>query len=384
MAETWRIDIENHNGEVVASLKNFQYLSFEERVGRRESFRLQLSDNDPNRELIGLDYIVRVWYKNSAFNIPWINVFNGINKTPSRVYYSNGRRLAIFYGSGPKEIIDKALVMYSSDSPQAAKNMNALQAMYEYINENVGPLAQISNGRFFDHVNPVTISTVGTCSLAWAGNAAHDLLVKALQDIRDFSYENNDRIDFECRYVGDYQWRIEVGKIFKDRTANGLSLTTGLNGVGNVPIVLSSRFNNVDEFVETRSRISEANAILALGRYMGNAREALTVRDIDSIETSPIAQREYLLQAQNADNLLPVAEGALKDLVGRTSISITPKFSSGFALFRDLNIGDFFSVMSLEGQISNKQLDELKVVVQQTEGGSTISQYTLFVEDREP
>lgn len=385
MAETWRIDIEDHNGDVVTVLKNFQYFSCELRVGRRESFRIQLADNDPNRNLIHEDYIARVWYKNSVFNIPWTNVFNGIIKTPSRVHYSNGRKLAIFYGSGPNELIDKSLVMYPTDSPQAGKNMNALTAMYEFIDENIGANALVSNGRFFDHVNPITIQTVGTCGLTWTGNASHAILVKTLQDIRDFSYENNDGIDFQTYYMGDYQWKVQIGKIYTDRRAIGVSKITGKNMFGNVPVVLGPLYNNVDNFVQTKSRIDEANAILALGRYQGNARDSITVMDSASLGVSPIAQREALVQAQNSldiNDLIKSAQAELRNRVGRTEVSIAPKFSPGFALFKDVNIGDFISVISFEGEITSKQLDELKITVQQTTGGSTISGYTLFLEDR--
>jgi len=385
MSETWRIDIENHSGNIVASLKNFQYFSCEIRVARRESFRIQLAYEDPQAQLILPDYIARVWYKNTTYNIPWTNIFNGIIKTPSGVFYSNGRKLKIFYGSGNNEIIDKALVMYPAGTPQAAKSGEPVAIIEEYLRENIGVDALIANGRYFDHVNPITLNPIGVTSLLYETDEAHSNLIKVLQDIRDYSYLNNDRIDFQAVYNENYTWRIDFGKIYQDKTINGLDINTGKNGVGNVPIILSPKYNNLDGYVETFSRIAEENAILALGRYLGSSRETITVSDAASIAYSPIAQREGLLQAQNTNDLSSVADATLRDRVGRVSLSMEPKLNEAFALFRDINVGDFFTVLSLdESVVSNKQFDELKIVVQQTTGGSTISQYTMFAEDREP
>lgn len=385
MAEVFRVDILDHSGTVVASLKNFQYFSAELRVANRDSFRLQLDDSDPSAELIHEDYLAQLWYKDEVLNIPWMNIFTGIIKTISRVWYSNGRKLDIFYGSGSNELIDKAIIAYPSDGPQSNKNGNALDVAYELLVENVGSLARVSNGRYFDHIIPVSINKIGSCSLSWASNVAHDLLIRKLQDIRDFSYLKGDRIDFETVYVGGYQWRMNVGKIFIDRTIIGLDMNTGKNAAGNVPIVLSPRYNNVQDFVQTRSRIAEENVILALGRYLGSSRETVIVSDADSIAESPIAQREALLQSQNSEELLFDAEARLKEMVGQNRLSIQPKFTQAFALFRDINVGDFLSVVGLDGRtVQHKQFEELKIRVQQTTGGSTISDYTMFVEDRNP
>lgn len=384
MAEVFRVDILDHSGDVVASLKNFQYFSAEIRAANRDSFRLQLDDSDPNAELIHEDYLLQLWYKDEVLNIPWSNIFTGIIKTISRVWYSNGRKLDIFYGSGNNELIDKAIIAYPSDVPQSNKEGNALDVAYDLIVENVGDLARVSNGRYFDHINPIIVAKVGSCSWNWSSNVAHDLLIRKLQDIRDLSYLKGDRIDFETVYLGNYEWQIRVGKVFTDRTIIGLNLSTGLNGAGNVPIILSPRYNNVQDFVQTKSRIAEENVILGLGRYLGSSRETLVVSDPNSIAESPIAQREALFQAQNSEDLESDLEARLKDNVGKVKLSIQPKFTPAFALFRDINVGDFFSVVGLDGTVEHKQFEELKIRVQQTTGGSTISDYTMFVESREP
>jgi hypothetical protein len=384
MAEFYRVDIEDYNGEVVASLKNFQYFSCEIQVAQRESFRLQIADDDPAREIIKEDYIARLWYKNTRFGLDWTNVFSGIIKTPSRVWYSNGRKLAIFYGSGPNEIIDKSLIMYSTDSLQGNKDGNALDIMYEMLEENIGSLAREIYGRFVDHIVPVFIEKVGSTDLQYVANVGHKVLILALKDIRDFSHQRGDRLDFATYYEGGYFWRVEVGKIFQDKTLNGFDISTSKNEVGNTPVVLSPLYNNLQSYVGTKSRIAEQNVILGLGQNTGDARERLIVKDEDSISVSPIAQREALLQAQNSLDLEADLLAALKDNVGKMKNSIEPKFSEAFMLFRDLNVGDYFSVIGLDGEVENKQFDELKIVVQQTTGGSTIGQFTMFVENREP
>lgn len=386
MAEVWRVDIEDHNGDVVTTLRNFQYLSFETKIARRGNIRLQLHDNDPNNELILEDFIARVWYKNQSYGIDWVNVFNGILKTPTRVWYSNGNKLAIYYGSDSNELVDKANVMYpASDNTRAYKNGTASDVMEEYILENVGVNALVAQGRYVDHVNPITVVAPAIAvGPNWEGNMAHDVLIKVLQDIRAQSHEQNDRVDFQVYYVGGYQWEAHVGKIFTDRTINGLNPATGLNAAGNVPIILSPLYGNVKQYTESIQRVQESNVVLVLGQRVGEDRETFLASDAVSLAKSPIAQRESLGQTQNQDNLQDEAQSLLNERVGRLKVLIEPKFTPAFALWRDLEPGDFFTVVSLEGETFNKQFIELDVEVQQTLGGRTISQYTIFVEEREP
>lgn len=385
MAEVWRVDIEDHTGNTVATVKNFQLLSFEQRVARRGSFQFQVHDDEPVRELIQEDYIARVWLKDEQYNLPWTNIFNGIIKTPSRVWYSNGNKLAIYYGSDDMELIDKALVMYPTSSTKSEKTGVASTVMGQYVQENIGASATTANGRFYDHVNPITVITPGVpTGPIWTGNKAHDSLTKALQDIRNFSYEQGDRVDFHSYYIGNYQWEIQIGKLFVDRTVNGLSPSTGLNGAGNVPVILSPLYGNVLQYTEATPRVQESNVVLVLGQRIGEDREAFVAADTTSLAISPIAQRESLSQTQNQENLDDFAESELNAKVGRNHILLSPKRTEAFALFRDINIGDFFTSVSLDGTQFNKQFVELKVKVQQTTGGRTISQYTLFTEDREP
>lgn len=385
MSSTFRIDIEDFNGDVVTSLKNFQFFSFETKIARRGNFRLQLHDNDPNRDLIKDDYILRFWYKNLQYGINWINPFNGIIKTPTRVWYGNGNKLAIFYGSDDNELIDKAIVMYPTNAPQSEKTGVATDVMYELLYENIGADATVANGRFIDHVMPVTILAPNPgVGPVWTGNMAHSNLTKALQYVRDYSHEQKDRVDFQCRYNGNYTWVVEVGKIYEDKTINGLDVTTGKNGVGNIPIILSPLYKNVEQYTESIQRVQEANTILVLGQRMGEDREFAIATDANSIAVSPIAQRETLVQTQNQENLTDAAAAALEENVGKLKVLIEPRVSQSFALFRDLNPGDFFTVVSLDGVAQNKQFVELKLDVQQTLGGRTLMQTTMFMEDREP
>lgn len=330
-----------------------------------------------------MDYILRVWMKDEQYNIPWTNIFTGIIKTPSRVWYSNGNKLAIYYGYDSKGILDKALVMYPTSSSRAEKTGVAGTVMGQYIEENVGASATTGNGRFIDHVNPITVSA-SAVGPVWTGNQAHENLIKALQDIRNFSYEQVDRVDFDVVYLGGYQWQAQVGKLFVDRTTIGLSTATGLNAAGNVPVILSPLYGNVLQYTESTPRVQESNVVLVLGQRMGEDREAVVASDATSLAISPIAQHESLSQTQNQENVQDFAESQLKEKVGKTHILLSPKRNEGFALFRDLNIGDFFTSVSLDGVAFNKQFTELKVKVQQTTGGRTISQYDLFTQDAEP
>jgi len=355
------------------------------KLARRGNFRLQLHDDDQNRIYLRDDYIARLWYKNIEYGIDWTNIFNGIIKTPSRDWYSNGNKLAIFYGSDSNELLDKALVMYPTTAPQSDKTGVATDVMKEFVEENIGVLATTGNGRRIDHVNPITITFPNPgIGPVWTGNESSDVLIKALQDVRDFTLEQGDRIDFNVIYSGSYTWEVQIGKLFVDRTINGLDQTTGLNGVGNVPVILSPRYKNVKQYTEATPRVQESNVVLALGQRVGDDREYVVATSAASIAKSPIAQRESLVQTQNQADIADYAESELRARVGVPSVLIEPEFTPSFSIFKDLWPGDFFTVVSLDGEPFNKQVVELKLVVRQTLGGRTITQYTMFTEDREP
>lgn len=385
MSDIFRIDIEDFNGNPVATLKNFQFFSFETKISRRGNFRLQLHDNDPARDLIKDDYILRYWYKNLQYGVDWVNPFNGIIKTPTRVWYGNGNKLAIFYGSDDNEMIDKAIVMYPTNAAQSQKTGIASDVMYEFIYENVGAGATTGNGRFVDHIMPVIINAPSPgVGPVWTGNLAHAQLTKAMQTVRDYTHEQNDRVDYQTSYSGNYTWTIDIGKIYKDKTINGLDSTTGKNAVGNVPVILSPLYKNVEQYTESVQRVQESNVVLVLGQRMGEDREYFVASSPSSVAVSPIAQRESLSQTQNQQTVADAAAAALEEKVGKFKVLIEPRFSKSFAMFRDLNPGDFFTVVSLDGVAQNKQFVELKLDVQQTLGGRTVQSITMFTEDREP
>lgn len=384
MAEVFRIDVEDLTGATVTSLKNFQYFSFQQRVSNKGNFRLQLHDDDPNRLLIKDDYIIKLWYKNESQGIEWTNIFVGIVKTSTRVWYSNGNKLAIFYGADSNELVAKAVILYKTSAAQSEKTDTCSNVIAEFIEENVGITALASNGRYADHVNPITIINVSSVGPVWTGNKANDNLLKTLQDIRSFSIEKVDRVDWQVFYTENYTWEARVGKIYEDRTTIGLSSATGLNGAGNVPVILSPLYGNVKQYTESLPRAQESNVVVVLGRRIGDDREIAVASDATSIAVSPIAQRESIAQTQNQDDIVDYAESQLNDRVGKPVILMSPKITPAFALFRDLNVGDFFTAVTLDQVEFIKQLVELKVSIQQTTGGRTISQYTVFTEDNTP
>ena len=384
LAEVFRIDVENLIGVTVTSLKNFQYFSYGQRVSNKGNFRLQLHDDDPNRLLIHEDYIIKLWYKNESQGIDWTNIFTGIVKTPTRVWYSNGNKLAIFYGADSNELVAKALILYKTSAIESAKSDTSSNVIAEYIEENIGASALIANGRYFDHVNPVTIINLSSVGPVWTGNKANDNLMKTLQDIRSFSIDQVDRVDWQVYYTENYTWEVRVGKIYEDKTTIGLSSATGLNGAGNVPVILSPLYGNVKQYTESLPRSQESNVVVVLGKRIGDDREVAVASDATSIAVSPIAQRESIAQTQNQEDLVDFAQSQLNDRVGKPVILMSPKITPAFSLYRDLNIGDFFTAVSLDQEEFNKQLIEIKVVIQQTKGGRTISQYTIFTEDNQP
>lgn len=377
MSIIYRVDIEDTTGSIVAILKNFISLSYNIRIGGKGDFQQVISGFDPVNNLIDEDYIFRVWRADTdVFNpltnkVVWVNTFSGIYKTFTKSFTQSGNKTITYYGPDSHELLEKGYILYAPFSSQASKNVAASTAMIEFVRENIGDLATIANNRHVNHVNPIVI--VGNSGLGpmWEDDASGANLLTTLQDIREYTRQQNDQIDFLMEYDGDYRWLFSAGYLFNDRTNVGLNTSTGRNSVGNVPVVFSPLYNNVKNFFVSRSRYNEVNTMVGVGNGVGTLQEFSVQQNLPSVLTSPIAQREGIINVNNSPNLDTETRARLKESIAETKVSFEPLLAS-LRVWRDFEPGDYVTAVDENNVNYHMQLVGLSVDVSQSEGGSTI------------
>jgi len=381
----YRIDIEDHTGSVVAVFQDFLNLSFSAKISNRGNYTLRISGFDSRKSLFGDDYLIRVWMDDTSEGIRWTNVFTGIHKSYVDALSENGQRTFTSYGPSLEEIIDKAEILYPAGSSGAAKSGIASTVMYEYVDENAGTNATTGNGRDDDHTNPITNAPDLAQGPTWDGSEPYSSLLTVLRKIRQYSIDQGDQVDFRVNYLGGYTFQFQAGAIGTDRTATGLSPTSnGLNGAGNVPVIFSAIYGNVMTFSKSESRMSESNAVTALGQGDKAKRARYTALDALSIAKSPIAKRELTINATNipysdVPGLIAVAQTKLDDKKASEKFSFTPKKGAQI-LFRDYFLGDFVTGEDPDGGRLNKQITEINVNVSPTEN-ALIERISIKFED---
>jgi len=382
----YRVDVEDTTGSTVAVIDTFQRLAFTSKISAKGNYEMTISGDDSRVNAIGGDYLFRVWFTDPGKGIDWINIFTGIHKTPSADTFENGRKEWASFGPSLEELLDKAYILYAAGSSEAAKAGISSTVAREFVNENIGALATVANGRDIAGTNPIALGGDPVIGGFWTGSRARKHLLTVLMSLNRFSIENDDQIDFRVSYLGDYAFQFDIGRLGVDRTTVGLSAaSSGLNAAGNVPVVFSVLRGNVSRQSKTTSRFNEANVTIGLGQQSGANRVVATAQDNLSLAASSIAQREMIVSATDqttAAGVLAVAEARLAEVVARENFTFTPRQAAEM-VWRDYFVGDFVTVEDDQaGQQVNKQIRAIRATV--TPGQTQLDDIRMEFEDLEP
>jgi hypothetical protein len=209
MTVEYRIDVEDIAGVPILSFSDFLALDFDLVMSGKGNYHLTLSGFDEERlAQIDDDYLVRIWRKDEAAGLGWANVANGIHKTVLDTVYTNGRFMWESFGPMPEELLDKEEIAYPAGNILSEyKAAAATTTMYAYVQNNVGADALMSNGRYYDAVNPIVMGTDPALGAGWSGDRSGKNLLDVLQEIRDFAVDGGTDIDFRILYLGGYQFQ---------------------------------------------------------------------------------------------------------------------------------------------------------------------------------
>ena len=369
MTIKYYIAVEDYSGAVIQLINNPKPFSYGLGLSRRNLLTLQLSAYEQYN--IPPDAIIRLWRRDLSISDTWRNVGNFIAKTTTRSLTQTGMKTAMLYASSPEEIIYKSATLYPSGAAQTQKDGDVAQVLREFVRENAGEAALASNGRDIDNVNPIATPNPSPVGLNWRGARSGRPLADVCEALVEFARYNGVRLDYQVVYNGGYQFALRVGILGTDRTANSVNPSTGLNGAGNIPVVVSPLLENMRSYNDVFARMNEANVVIALGAGEGADRLRAGVINFTSAGRSPLAQRESVLSANEelASGLLARAQAEIEGAVGKRSFTGQPD-PTKLRLFVDYEVGDFITFEDEDGVRFDRQIKTADIEVDDSGGGN--------------
>jgi hypothetical protein len=184
----------------------------------------------------------------------------------------------------------------------STKSGRADQVMYDYCNEQIGPLASV--GR---RLTNLTITATGGIGASVSQRLRHNNLFKVAQDLAQ-----NGHCDFAISRISGNQVQLDIGVIGTDRT-KGTNSPLGLPWVG-----LSPLRGNLTSPSLSSDRKQEGNFIYALGQGQG-ADRALLKQAGSGATDSPMNRMEFTSDLRNVQkgDVLGMQTGANVALQGQ-------------------------------------------------------------------
>jgi hypothetical protein len=378
MTIRYYIAVEDPTGLVTDLIQNPLSFSYGLGFSRRNVLQLRLSGYDNLN--IPPDSMLRLWRRDIAISDTWRNVGNFIFKTYDRSLAESGLKSTAVWGASPEELVAKAIIAYPSGTPQTSKSGDVAQVVAEFVRENSGTDALLANGRYIDHNTGMIVPTPAGAGILWTGARAGKPLLEVCQEIVNYSRLNGVRLDFRVDYSGGV-YTFRVGILGTDRTATGVNPSTGLNGAGNAPVIISPLLENMRSYNDVLARMNESNVVFALGSGQQSDRLTATAVDVASAGLSALAHRESVISAtsETASGLVQRAEAALEERVGRRNFVSNPD-PTRVKLFLDYNVGDLVTVETEDGERFDRQVITADINVSLS-GNGFVEQYTLEFDD---
>ena len=340
----------DQDGLKTAVFDDWLTLKFSRKVNDIGSYTLTFRDNgDARLEYFTLDSQLVVKRRIPGF-LPWTEEFHAFHRTPNRYIDANG--VANFDSKGVcyNELLSRRIVGYKEGTIRADKNDASETVMKEYVTENCTGTADLTwVGRLnYDAENDVLLYQAGfpgfsvqTDTMAgalWTGSRPYENLLEVLKDIAEFS-----AIDFVTvdNGVAKFQFMTYPNQMGTDRTEGNGSVppVTFLHGMG-----------NIKELQYVYDRLSEANAVVVLGKGDASTRTTMTRHKPSTQDNSPWNVREISRSASNYDedyetySLQTSGDEILEEMKGKLNFKFQPLQQESALYGVDYFLGDRVTV----------------------------------------
>lgn len=323
----YQIIVRDRTGAVVYLTDRFRALTIEHMVNHVSSLQLALAD-EPHvaaylgNEDVNLDNLIEIRRSSHDLGFDWYTEYVGFHRTAQREVTSTDLQILTSYSRGLLDLIKRSTIRYYADTNGSVKGpAPADDVIKEYVRENAGSLALISNGRVTDHVLPgLTVAADLSQAPTHESANAWDKLLDAIRGIGE-----PHSVDFDVVWGGPsspitFEFRTYYPRLGTDRTSE---------------VVFAMEFGNMLSPSYTRSRTEEITDALVLGPGEGPLRDT-THRTSVHTGDSPWNIIEENVNASNEDRAVAL-EQAGDDLLyekrpanGLTfDVLQTPQFAYG-------------------------------------------------------
>jgi len=370
VACSYFIVLKNQLFSTVAVFDSFSDLKITEKVNDVGTCSFSLSGYDDRTLLFDLDGMIQIIRSVPDCGLTPYAEFTGLHRTEETKLSDTGEYRFSSSSVSLVELLARRIVNYPAATIKSYKNVNAISAMNQYVEENCGLSATVVNGRLSASTFPMfTVDGSSYSAPVWEGDRAFENLLDVLKDLAKFSSS-----DFDVKWIEstpELRFMVYPGQLGTDRTVTGLQNSTGRNSSGNIPVVLAPEYGNSTDLKYTYSRESEANLVSVLGDGDGATRE-VQVRSLPSSADSPFNLREVSRPQSGFENEMQVfGDEVLAELRARKTISFSPIQQSTCLYGKDYFLGDRISV-NFRGETFSRRITEVSIDVTKGESISLV------------
>jgi len=376
----YKVILKNQSGSVVAEFDNWRSLAIARRVNTFGSCRFEIDGFDSRVSLFELDSQIEVWRRNQNVDLDWYKEWEGLHRTSNDLVQVNGKRSFVSFAVGYLHLLKRRSILWYSESAQASKSKNAGTAITEYVYENAGAGARESLGRLTNgNMTGLSLAADQGYGEEWNGAKAWDNLFTAIQSIAE---DKGLYIDVVGIGNAMFEFRVYDGQRGFDLSSQNIDMTTGLNGAGNVPVIFSTDFGNMEKPNYAVNRANEINKGIALGQGVEEDRAFEIYEEVSRTLDSPWNIMEETVSASNQGNsserLLDTARSLVeKNLYDDTfAFGIIQNKQSYYG--KHYNYGDKVTLRYFDLE-THKQISGVKITVSQNAVGEKM---TLDFEDK--
>lgn len=287
----YKVRVLNHSAITVYETDDFNSLSYDKSINGVSSHVITFPNNTSQDvgQYFGTDYIVQVWRDDIHEGMqPYVD-YEGFHRTPQYDTSDQGRKIFTSYGRSFEDLVQRRSIAYKATEARATKTaLSGETAIKQFVNENAGPGALVSQGRIVDGVTPgLVIEPTSGYGTAWTGSVQYQNLLDVIKNI--------------AATTGVYFRVIRSGTTFTFQVmpTSGANRTQGTAQ----PVVFAEEFGNMISPTYVLSKTEEVNRIIVLGQGQDAARTTVVRNDIAAQQESPWALIEKTHDARNSSTL---------------------------------------------------------------------------------
>lgn len=331
MPLAYQVRVYTPQGVLQAVIDRYRTIQIEHRTNTASTLTLSMFSGEDAVQYFVLDALIEVRRRYPEAGLDWYTEYIGFHRTPQFQITQDNQQIFTSYSRGLLDLINRRSIRYYSDTAGASKGPGpADDIIKEYVRENAGSLALVSNGRVVDGVTP-GLTVAPDLSEAAGVYEGADAWRNLLDAIRDIGEPHN--VDFDVVWLGGASWEF--------RTYSPQQGTDRREGNPDA-FVFSIENANMENPSHTLGRTDEITSCLVLGPGEGPLRDTTLVTAASMLD-SPYNLIEQDQNASGEDQalaLIQIGNEVLYEKRAAVSFSLNPIQTAYAAYQQHYFLGD--------------------------------------------